>query len=258
MVVIGAGVVGLACAAALARAGHPVVVVERLTGLGREITSRNSQVLHAGLYYPTGSWKARCAWRAARCSTRAARARGSRTGARGKLVVAVEPAELAVLERLHALGTENGAPGLELVDARSPCAASSRPCGPTPALLSPDSGIVDAHALCLSFAAEAEAHGAAIALGREVTAIERRRDRLSDRGAERERRAGVARGDGGRERGRARERSRRRARRTSTSTRAGCVCTRARGTTSRSRPAHRCASSASSTRSRPVRVSACT
>jgi L-2-hydroxyglutarate oxidase LhgO len=58
VLVIGAGIVGLATAAALARAGRSVVVVERHDGLGRETTSRNSQVLHGGLYYPAGSWKA--------------------------------------------------------------------------------------------------------------------------------------------------------------------------------------------------------
>jgi L-2-hydroxyglutarate oxidase LhgO len=169
--VIGAGVVGLACAAALARAGRSVVVVERHGGLGRETTSRNSQVLHAGLYYPAGSWKARlCVAGAAALYARCAR-EGIPHRRCGKLVVAVEPGEVATLERLHALGTTNGALDLVLIDAKAVQRAEPD-VRAVAALHSPATGIVDAHALCLSFAAEAEAHGAAIALGREVVAIE--------------------------------------------------------------------------------------
>ena len=171
VLVIGAGIVGLATAAALARAGRSVVVVERHEGFGRETTSRNSQVLHAGLYYPAGSWKARhCV-----AGSRALYARCEREGIPhrrlGKLVVAVEAAEVATLERLRALGTENGAPDLAIVDA-TVVTRMEPSVRAVAALHSPATGIVDAHALCLSFAAEAEAHGAAIALGREVVAIE--------------------------------------------------------------------------------------
>lgn len=169
--VIGAGVVGLACAAALARAGRSVVVVERHDGFGRETTSRNSQVLHAGLYYPAGSWKARlCVAGAAALYARCAR-EGIPYRRCGKLVVATQLGEVATLERLYALGTQNGAPELAIVDADAVWRMEPD-VRAVAALHSPATGIVDAHALCLSFAAEAEAHGASIALGREVVAIE--------------------------------------------------------------------------------------
>ena len=171
VLVIGAGVVGLASAAALARAGRSVVVVERHDGFGRETTSRNSQVLHAGLYYPSGSWKARLCV----AGSRALYARCQRENIPhrriGKLVVATVPAEIATLERLRALGAENGAPDLVLLDADAVRRMEPQ-VRAIAALHSPATGIIDAHALCLSFAAEAETHGAALALGREVVAIE--------------------------------------------------------------------------------------
>src|SRR5690606_6908744 len=114
--IVGAGAVGLACAAALAAAGRSVAILERGAGIARETTSRNSQVIHAGLYYPEGSWKARtCREGRERLYARCAALRIPHRRL-GKLVVAVEEGERAGLERLHALGTANGAPGLELVD----------------------------------------------------------------------------------------------------------------------------------------------
>ena len=171
--IVGAGAIGLAAAAALAGAGRSVAVLERGAGIARETTSRNSQVLHAGLYYPAGSWKARlCREGRERLYERCARLRIPHRRI-GKLVVAVEEAERAGLERLCELGTENGAPGLELVDG-----ATVRRLEPAvravAALLSPDTGIVDAHALCLSWLAEAEAHGAWLAIRHEVVSIGRR------------------------------------------------------------------------------------
>jgi len=171
VVVVGAGVVGLAAAAALARAGRFVVVLEQHGGIAREITSRNSQVVHAGLYYPAGSCKAALCVEGrellyARCA-----ARGIAHRRLGKLVVATSEDEVAMLERIRVLGTGNGAPGLELVDA-----AAVRRLEPAvravAALWSPASGIVDAHAFALSFAAEAEAHGATIALEAELVGLE--------------------------------------------------------------------------------------
>ena len=170
--VVGAGIVGLAVAEALARAGRSVVVVERHAGLARETSSRNSQVVHAGLYYPAGSWKARLCV----AGREALYARCAREGIPhrrlGKLVVAVAPEEVATLERLRALGTQNGAPGLAILDADAVRRRAPAVCA-VAALDSPASGIVDAHALAIAFAAGAERHGATLVLAREVIAIEK-------------------------------------------------------------------------------------
>jgi D-amino-acid oxidase len=169
---VGGGVVGLAAAAALARAGRSVVLLERETGLARGITSRNSQVVHAGLYYPLGSWKARACVRGRELLYERCARLGIPHRVSGKLVVATQDAELPILEELLARGRENGAPGLELLDGAAltrlePCVRARA------ALLSPRTGLVDAGAFALSFAAEAEAHGALLVSGAEVVGVER-------------------------------------------------------------------------------------
>jgi len=169
--VIGAGVVGLACAAALAAAGRRVVVLERHGGIAREVSSRNSEVIHAGLYYPPGSWKARLCSRGRELVYERCRTHRVPHRATGKLVVAAEEAEVPALENLLANARANGVPGLEMVDG-----AGARDLEPAvravAALVSPRSGIVDAHALALSFLAEAESHGAALVLRAELVEAE--------------------------------------------------------------------------------------
>jgi L-2-hydroxyglutarate oxidase LhgO len=172
VVVVGGGAIGLACGAALARAGRRVVVLERHGGLARETTSRNSGVIHAGLYYPEGSWKARlCVEGRERLYARCAQ-EGLPHRQFGKIVVATEEAELRVLEELRVRGTANGAPGLEIVDG--PEVSRREPCVTALAgLVSPRTGIVDAHAFCLSLAAELEREGGDVLLGNTLEAIER-------------------------------------------------------------------------------------
>jgi len=173
VVVVGGGVVGLATAAALARVGRSVVLLERHAGFARETSSRNSEVVHAGLYDPRGSLKSRlCVAGRELLYARCERLRIPHRRL-GKLVVATEGCEVPALERLRELGTANGAPDLEIVDAAA-LRCLEPDVGGGGALLSPASGIVDAHALCLSFAAEAEAHGAALVLRHAVEALEAR------------------------------------------------------------------------------------
>jgi L-2-hydroxyglutarate oxidase LhgO len=173
VVVVGAGVVGLAAAASLARSGRSVVVLERHDGIAQEITSRNSEVIHAGIYYPADSLKAelcRVGREAlyARCAERGIGCRRL-----GKIIVATRDAELEVLEQLLVTATANGAPGLQLLDGRA-----VRELEPdvqaVGALLSPDTGIVDAHDLCLSYLAEAESHDADLVLRSDVVEVEHR------------------------------------------------------------------------------------
>jgi L-2-hydroxyglutarate oxidase LhgO len=175
-VIIGGGVIGAACAAILARRGDIVGVLERNRKLGQETSSRNSGVIHAGLYYPTASRKA------ALCITGRERvyARCARDGVAhrecGKLVVASEPAELAKLEAIHRQALINGAREVELIDGaevRRRVPAVRAIAG----LWSPRTGIVDAHGLIDSYRREAEARGALFAVDHTVIALARHADR---------------------------------------------------------------------------------
>ena len=168
--IIGAGVVGLACAAALARSERSVVVIERRGRIATEVTSRNSEVIHAGLYYPAGSLKARlCAAGREALYERCQRLRIPHRRL-GKLVVATRPEEVDTLESIRELASENGAPDLTIVD-RKAVLAMEPAVQALAALHSPATGIVDAMALCLSYAAEAEEHGAALIFYSDVVEV---------------------------------------------------------------------------------------
>jgi L-2-hydroxyglutarate oxidase LhgO len=172
VLVVGGGVVGLACGAALAKRGRRVVVLERHGGLARETTSRNSGVIHAGIYYPAGSLKAElCVEGRELLYERCAR-EGIPHRQFGKVIVATNDAEVRVLEDVLATGRANGAPGLALVDGaevvrREPCVRA------VAGLLSPRTGIVDPHAFCLSLAAELEREGGELLLHNTLESIER-------------------------------------------------------------------------------------
>ena len=171
VVVVGAGVVGLASAAALARAGRSVIVIERHDAIARETTSRNSEVIHAGIYSPPESLKAELCRKGrealyARCAER-----GIGHRKLGKIIVASQESELPALERLLVTATANGAPGLELLDMDQ-VRRLEPDVAAVGALLSPETGIVDAHALSLSYLAEAEEFGAMLVLQSELTELE--------------------------------------------------------------------------------------
>ena len=171
VVIVGAGVVGLAAAAALARRHRGVVVLERHDRIASEISSRNSEVIHAGIYYPEGSLKARTCVEGRERLYQHCQDRGVPHRQLGKIIVASCEEEVGILEELRERGLANGAPGLEMLSAsevrrREPALRA------VAGLLSPRTGIVDAHALCLSYAAEAESHGAQIAFRSRVVGIE--------------------------------------------------------------------------------------
>ena len=171
VVVVGAGAVGLACAARLARAGRSVLVIERHARPGEETSSRNSGVIHAGLYYAEGSLKAlTCVEGRQRLYARCKR-EGLPHLRCGKLIVAAEEAERAQLEALLARGLSNGAGALRLVDG-----AELRRIEPrvraVAALLSPETGIVDAPALLASYKREALGSGAELCLRTSVESLE--------------------------------------------------------------------------------------
>jgi L-2-hydroxyglutarate oxidase LhgO len=173
VVVVGAGVVGLAIASVLARDGRSVLVVERDVGIARGITSRNSEVIHAGIYYPAGSLKAELCVRGREQLYGWCRERRVDARPLGKLIVATAESEEPILADLQARGRANGVERLELIDAaevaRLEPAITARA-----ALHSPATGIVDGHGFCLSLLASAEAAGAVLMLANDVRALEPR------------------------------------------------------------------------------------
>jgi L-2-hydroxyglutarate oxidase LhgO len=161
-VVVGAGIIGLAVARALAMAGREVVVLEAAETIGTETSSRNSEVIHAGIYYPRSSLKARLCVAGKMALYDYCRSRGIGAKRIGKLIVACDEVEAATLEALRDQGRRNGVDDLELLDGATATALEpSLAC--TRALLSPSTGIVDSHALMLSYQGEAEARGTVFA-----------------------------------------------------------------------------------------------
>jgi L-2-hydroxyglutarate oxidase LhgO len=147
-VVVGAGVVGLAVARALALRGREVLVLDRAPTIGFETSSRNSEVIHGGLYYPPGSLKAASCVEGRRRLYAYCRERGVPHARLGKLIVATEEAEIAGVEKIAATARANGVEGLEWLDG-----AQARRLEPevrcVAALHSSVTGIIDSHALML-------------------------------------------------------------------------------------------------------------
>ncbi|MEM7545275.1 MAG: NAD(P)/FAD-dependent oxidoreductase [Pseudomonadota bacterium] len=168
--VIGAGVIGLAVARALAQRGREVLVVEVADAFGTETSARNSEVIHAGIYYPTGSLKAQMCAAGARqlyayCEAHHVSARKC-----GKLIVATEEDELPRLGAILAQAQTNGTSGIRRISAADAMAREPalRCVG---ALWSPETGIVDSHGLMLALLGDAEGAGAMLALNAPVTTI---------------------------------------------------------------------------------------
>jgi L-2-hydroxyglutarate oxidase LhgO len=169
--VIGAGVVGLACAATLARRGHSVYVLERHGQIGTEISSRNSEVIHAGLYYPSGSRKARACVEGRRLLLAWAERHAVPFRLTGKLVVATSDDQLEPLQALLARGLANGSEGLCLLEA--PDVKRREPhVRALAGLWSPGTGVLDSHAFMLSLRGAAHDRGALFALHTEVDGID--------------------------------------------------------------------------------------
>lgn len=166
VVVIGAGVVGLAVAAMLAQAGREVVIVEAAGAIGTVTSARNSEVVHAGLYYPTGSLKARLCVEGRQALYEWCAARGVGVRKVGKLIVATDAAEADALEGLRRKAADNGVDLIPLTAAAAMAREPALSC--VAALQSPETGIIDSHALMLSYLGVAEEHGAMLALNTPV------------------------------------------------------------------------------------------
>jgi len=174
-VVVGAGVIGLAAARALALAGYEVLVLERAYTIGFETSSRNSEVIHGGLYYPPGSLKARSCVEGRQRLYAYCREHGVPHARIGKLIVATSDAEVAGLEKIAATAGNNGVEDLEwLTKSQAQRLEPALRC--VAALLSPSTGIIDSHALMLAYQGEAEAAGAIIVLRTPVLSGRLRND----------------------------------------------------------------------------------
>ncbi len=160
--VVGAGVIGLAMARALALTGRSVVVLEAAEAIGTVTSSRNSEVIHAGLYYPAGSLKARLCVEGRRMLYAYCDARGVAYRRCGKLVVATSEDERAAIEGVWRKGLANGVEDLAMIDGEA-ARAMEPALSCVAALWSPVTGILDSHAYMLALQGDAENAGAALA-----------------------------------------------------------------------------------------------
>ena len=169
ILVVGAGVVGLACGRAAALAGHEVIVAEAADAIGTGTSSRNSEVIHAGLYYPTGSKRAWHCTRSRRMLYEYCASHGVPHHKCGKLVVATNDNEVARIEGVLRQAQLNEVEGVDLIDG-----AAAKRLEPELACLvamrSPETGIIDSHAYMHALRGDLEDHGGVIALN---TPIER-------------------------------------------------------------------------------------
>ena len=171
VLVVGAGVIGLAIARAMAIAGHDVIVAEAASSIGTGISSRNSEVIHAGLYYPTGSLRALHCPRARRTLYDFCIAHGVPHRKCGKLVVATGDSELASLDAVYSQARINEIEGVEIIDGMA-----ARRLEPelfcVAAMCSPETGIIDSHRFMLALQGDLEDRGGVVAFN---TRIERLR-----------------------------------------------------------------------------------
>ncbi len=171
-IVIGAGVVGLAIARELAMAGRQVMVIEQHGQVGAETSSRNSEVIHAGLYYPPGSLKARLCIEGKELLYRFAAENGVTAKRLGKLLVATSPSQLSRLEAIAANARASGVD--DLVQLSPPDARALEPelvCHA--AYLSPSTGVIDTHGLMQALEGHIQAHGGEVVLSTPVARVSR-------------------------------------------------------------------------------------
>ena len=168
--VIGAGVVGLAVARALAHAGHEVIVVEAAEGIGQGVSSRSSEVIHAGLYYTPGSAKARLCVRGKELLYAFCASYGVPHKACGKIVVATDAAQHAALLDLQRRASANGVAVEPWTAEQARSREPALRC--TQALWCPSTGIVDSHALMLALQGDLERAGGMVVFKSQLLAAE--------------------------------------------------------------------------------------
>ncbi len=173
-IVAGAGVVGLAIARAVALSGREVLVLDARDGIGTQTSSRNSEVIHAGLYYPEGSLKARLCVAGKQALYGYLRERGLAHQACGKLLVATQQDQIPKLHGIIARGTAAGVHDLRLIDEAA-IKAMEPEVSAIAAVWSPSTGVLDSHAFMLSLQGDVENAGGMLAFQTPVCDI--RRDR---------------------------------------------------------------------------------
>ncbi|MCC9625529.1 NAD(P)/FAD-dependent oxidoreductase [Thalassospira sp. MA62] len=170
-IVIGAGVVGLACARALAKSGREVLIIEQHDAIGTETSARNSEVIHAGIYYPKNSLKARLCVEGRNMLYQYCEENGIAHKRTGKLIVATAPDQMDALGAIKEKAAENGVTDLEWLDQDAALAREpALHC--VGALHSPSTGIIDSHQLMVTLLGEAENHGATLALNTTVVSAD--------------------------------------------------------------------------------------
>lgn len=176
-VVVGGGVVGLAIARSLSARGMEVMVLERHNRVGSETSSRNSEVIHAGLYYPKGSLRARLCVAGKQQLYRFAEANGVAVNRCGKLVVATNESDLSALEAIAQRADDNGVTDISRLDA-----AATKSFEPEVACIaslhSPSTGVIDSHGLMTALEGHITTNGGSVVLSTDVTAITRQADGL--------------------------------------------------------------------------------
>ncbi len=170
-VVVGAGIVGIATARELARWGQTVLLLEEKAGIGEETSSRNSEVIHAGIYYKPGTLKAKACLQGSKLLYDFAEKRHIPHKNCRKLIVATNSREVRTLEALLANGEKNGLVGLEILSQREARACEEN-LSCHSALLVPSSGMIDTHQLMLALLADAENDGAVLATSAPVLRTE--------------------------------------------------------------------------------------
>ena len=169
-VVVGAGVVGLAIARELAARGFETLVVEKNATHGMEISSRNSEVVHSGIYYAPGSLKAQTCVRGRQLLYEYCTSRGVRFDRCGKLIVATSIGQMPRLKAILQAARDNGVSDVRLINAREAMALEPEiRC--VAALLCPSTGIVDSHELMTALLGDAESHGAVLSCHSPVRSI---------------------------------------------------------------------------------------
>ena len=175
VLVIGAGVVGLAIARQAAFAGHEVIVAEATGGIGNGVSSRNSEVIHAGMYYPTGSLRARHCVRGRRMLYEFCASHGVPHKSVGKLIVAVDEKQTAKIEGIAKQGEINGVEGLEMLGGNA-ARAMEPALNCVAALHSAETGIIDSHGFMLALEGDLEDRGGMIAFNTTIESLKHTSD----------------------------------------------------------------------------------